>query len=126
MSYQFIKNCIHARTTTLITHQNLLEFFAVVTSPKRVKHPMSFDKAFQKITFYQTFFTLISPTSKTFMIFRTLLEQYPNLKNRVFDLYLTATALDNGIDNICTWNIKDFKNIQEITVKTPEEIITHV
>jgi len=34
----------------------------------------------------------------------------------------TATALDNGITQICTWNVKHFKTIAELTAKTPEEI----
>lgn len=66
---------------------------------------------------------VICPLQTTFFTFSGLLAKYGASKKRIFDLYLIATALDNGILSICTWNIKDFYDITEINVKTPTEIL---
>ena len=58
------------------------------------------------------------------LTFADLFSRYSPLRERVFDLYLGATALDNGITQICTWNVRHLRAISELTVKTPEEILT--
>jgi len=124
LSYSFLEYAIAGELRASISHQNLLEFLAVVTNPKRVEYPLSIDEAFQKITFYATRFPFISPLPKTFLTFADLISRYPALRERIFDLYLVATTLDNGITRICTWNVKHFRPISELTVKTPEEILS--
>jgi len=101
-----------------------LEFLAIATNPKRVNFPLSIEDAFQKIAIYEATFRLISPKPETFLTFRKLISRYPTFRERIFDLYLTATALDNHISQIVTWNKKDFQKISEITAKTPEEFIS--
>jgi predicted nucleic acid-binding protein len=122
-SYAFLEHAFSGHLPASIAHQNLLEFLAVVSNPKRVEHPLSPDEAFEKIAVYAANFSLISPTSKTFLTFADLFARYPSIRERVFDLYLVATALDNGITQICTWNVKHLRAVTEFTVKTPEEIL---
>ena len=95
-------------------YSGLSEFFSVVTNPRRVEHPLTLDEALQKLTVYQLIFPVITPLSGTFNRMIHLLNRYPVFRERVFDIYLTATALDNNIRHICTWNTKDFKSISEI------------
>jgi predicted nucleic acid-binding protein len=114
----------NAFTIASVAHQNLLEFLAVATNPKRVEHPLTPDEALEKIAVYATNFRLISPLSKTFFTFTDLFSRHPSIRERIFDLYLAATALDNGINQLCTWNVDHLKKISELTVKTPEEILT--
>lgn len=47
-------------------------------------------------------------------------------RTKIFDLYLAATALDNGITQICTWNVADFVGIQKIEAVSPEQILGYV
>ena len=122
-SYKFMEYVIGGEIPAVITHQNLLEFLAVVTNPRRVKHPLSLDQAFQKIVIYATSFPLINPLQKSFFTFANMILRYKTTRQRIFNLYLSATALDNGINQICTWNTKDFVEITELVVKTPEEVI---
>lgn len=123
-SYTFLENAFFGLISASITHQNLLEFLAVVTNPKRVEYPLSTVEALEKIAVYAANFPLISPSAKTFLTFTDLFSRHPLMRERIFDLYLAATALDNGITQICTWNVKHFKAVSELTVKTPEEILT--
>jgi len=123
-SYAFIENAFKGLISALIAHQNLLEFLAVVTNPKRVEYPLSTGGAFEKIAVYAANLPLISPSVRTFSTFTDLFSRHPLMRERIFDLYLAATALDNGITQICTWNVKHFKAIPELSVRTPEEILT--
>jgi predicted nucleic acid-binding protein len=123
-SYAFLELAFSGRITAYVAHQNLLEFLAVATNPKRVEHPLTSDEALEKVSVYNTNFSLISPLAKTFFTFTDLYSRYPAIRERVFDLYLVATALDNGITQICTWNVDHLKKISELTVKTPKEILT--
>lgn len=123
-SYAFLELAFSGHILASVAHQNLLEFLAVATNPKRVEHPLTLDEALDKIAVYATNFRLISPLPKTFFTFIDLFSRYPVIRERVFDLYLAATALDNGINQLCTWNIDHLKKISEFTVKTPEEILT--
>jgi len=44
-------------------------------------------------------------------------------KGRVFDVYLAATAFDNDIKEICTWNTSDFEGLSKIATITPEQVL---
>ncbi len=95
----------------------------MVTNAKRVKSPVSLNNAMQKVAIYAASFSLIVPTAQTLFTFSRLLAKHPVSKPRLFDLYLMATALDNGINQICTWNVRDFNGIDEVSVKTPLEVL---
>lgn len=123
-SYAFLLNAFGGKISASIAHQNLLEFLAVVTNPKRVQYPLSTIEAIEKIIVYAANCPLVSPSPKTFLTFTDLFSRHPLLKERIFDLYLAATALDNGITQICTWNVKHFKGVSELIAMTPEEILS--
>ena len=122
ISYSLIEKAISGDINIFLSHQNLLEFTAVVTNSKRVENSLPFEDVIQKLTIYLASFQLIYPRSETFITFFKLLKFYPKLRERIFDLYLVATAFDNDIYQICTWNISDFKDIDQIIVKTPKEL----
>lgn len=122
-SYTFVEKCISGEITGIIAHQNILEFLAVVTDPRRVENPLTFDQALQKIAVYVSTLPCISPLKITLFSFAGLLSKYGTTRKRIFDLYLVATALDNNVSSICTWNTKDFQGIEEIEVKSPVEIL---
>lgn len=112
--------------TCYLTDQNLLEFLAVTTNPKRVQHPLSLDQALQIVVIYETSFQLLTPLKSTFATFSQLIARYPKNKSHIFDLCLAATALDNNISAICTWNVRDFDNIKELDVMTLKDILKNL
>jgi len=122
-SYAFLEHAFSRHISASIAHQNLLEFLAVATNPKRVENPLTPVEALEKIALYTANLSLISPSARTFFTFTDLFSRYPSIRKRVFDLYLAATALDNAITQICTWNVDHLNKISELTVKTPEEIL---
>lgn len=62
--------------------------------------------------------TVISPISTTYQRFFELLSRV-NKPIDVYDYYLAATMLDNGIKRILTANDKDFSQIKEIEAVNP-------
>ncbi len=106
-----------------IAQQNLLEFLAIVTSPKRVASPVTLKEALKACQSYLSFCTLVTPKPSTYLTFETLTQEKKVARDRLFDLYLAATALDNNLSHICTWNTKHFGHLPGLTAATPSEII---
>lgn len=122
-SYALVEKAMNREVEAALAHQNLLEYLAVVTDPKRVEHPLSLEEALPNIDSYISALNVVLPKAKTFALLKELLKSKPVTKGKVFDLYLAATALDNGITEICTWNQAEFEGLPEIKAVTPGQII---
>lgn len=95
----------------VVSPQNITEFFAVITSPRRITKPLSPDKALTAIQNYlnpASNFSIIYPNRLTLQIFRDLQKKYKVRSQKIFDVFLVATMLGNNISTILTANTKDF------------------
>ena len=101
-----------------ITHQNINEALRVATHPKHIK-PMDIDCAIKAVTAIAEGLSIIFPKENTIFITLELLKKYKIKSNHVFDVYLAATMLSNGIEEIATDNEKDFSIIKEVRVLNP-------
>lgn len=101
-----------------ITHQNINEALRVLTHPKHLK-PMDIESAIKAVTAISEGLSIVFPKENTIFITLELLEKYKIKSNHVFDAYLTATMLSNGIEEIATDNEKDFSIIKEVKIINP-------
>lgn len=101
-----------------ITHQNILETIRVLTHQKFSK-PMGLKLALTAIQAISQSCRIISPTQTTYYLWLELINKYALTGNRIFDAYLAATALSNGIDIIATDNVADFKKFKGLKVINP-------
>lgn len=101
-----------------VAHQNILETIRVLTHPK-FPEPMEIDHAWDATLNILKGCRIISPNYLTYQIALELIKKYKLASNKIFDAYLAATALANGIDTIATDNTKDFQRIKEIIVINP-------
>lgn len=62
---------------------------------------------------------MIFPSLETYHLALTLIEQYKITADKVYDAYLIATMLSNGIYDIATDNEKDFRQYPQIKVINP-------
>lgn len=89
----------------VVAHQNLVELMAVLTRGYGVERKQAVGDA----QIFASRFDVIFPLPTTLDIFFQLIGKekttYP------FDLYLTATMLDNQITRIITGNAKDFRTV---------------
>lgn len=105
-----------------VTPQVLMEFYSVITSPKRVSKPLTpqlASAAISRLLAMPGISLLPYPVDLIDRI-QTLLEIHPVTGGAVYDLQIVATMLGNGVTTVYTYNRKDFEPfIPEIRVETP-------
>jgi len=101
--------------------QVLLEFYTVVTNPRRVTHPINSEEAAEEIERYLRAKTItkIYPKADLLEITVELLKKYGAKEKEIFDLQLAATMLSNNVTRLYTYNRDDFIRIKEIDVLAP-------
>jgi predicted nucleic acid-binding protein len=102
----------------VLAHQNVLESLRVLTHNK-FPHPMSTAEANSAIDNIAKVCRIISPNRLTYQVARGFLKKYELTGDKIFDAYLAATAITNGISTIATDNVKDFERIQEMSTVYP-------
>ena len=101
-----------------IAHQNILEAIRVLTHGK-FSRPMKPDSALDSIFGLVQPCRVISPDTSAIYISKELIKMHQLSGNRIFDAYLAATALSNGIDTIATDNTQDFKKFSQLKIINP-------
>ena len=102
--------------TLYISSQILREFFAISTNPKIFKKPLSCKQATKKIREFLACFNLICEREAAIYTLLKLLDRYPVLRQKIHDLNIVATMIENDISHILTFNINDFKNVEEVAL----------
>ena len=100
--------------------QVLAEFYAVVTDPRRFQPALTPRQAQRELRAYvSSSLKLILPKENTMTRMLNLLDSRSVRSGKIFDLFLVATMLDNGVRRIYTENIDDFKEIAGIEAINP-------
>jgi predicted nucleic acid-binding protein len=102
-----------------ISERSLYELLAVFSSPVFASKidPEKIKEYLLYLT-SSTFTILYTNEQITKLVWR-LFFNLPVRKNRIYDLVLAATAIENELDVIYTKNVKDFENILEVKVVDP-------
>lgn len=115
LAQQFL---IKNRDKLSVAHQNLLESLRILTHPK-YPSPMDTSKALEAVFKITEALNVIYPQFETMHLNFELIKKYKLKSDEVFDGYIVATMLTNGINKIATDNERDFKRIIEIKVINP-------
>lgn len=105
-----------------VTPQILMEFYAIITDPRRVTSPRSGEEARAELEKYANSSRIMTlhPTQDVLTRVIALLETYPQVtRQNIFDLFIVATMLGNGANRIYTFNESDFNLFSEIEVLRP-------
>ena len=103
-----------------ITAQVLTEFYAVVTDPRRFQPALTPSQAQRELrTYLSSTLKLILPKETTVTRMLNLLGSRSVKAGRIFDIFLAATMLDNGVQRIYTKNLSDFQGIAGIEAINP-------
>lgn len=118
---RLINQAADGEVEACLTPQVLCEFFAVATDERLFKPALSPKEAAKQIAIYWTKsrFQRVVPRETTLERLLGLLEHHPVTEQRIFDAFLVATMLDNGIRMIYTQNTKDFAIYPELQVINP-------
>ncbi len=101
-----------------IAHQNIFETLRVLTH-SRFPNPMKVNEAVNAVENILKACSIITPDYKTHRIALELIKKYKIASNQIFDAYLAATAISNGVDTLVTDNTKDLRRFSEIKVINP-------
>src|SRR5207249_2124086 len=101
--------------------QNVAEFYATVTNPRRVTQPKSSSEALDAIEDLLALpgLSLLPVPSDQVARWIRLLRQHPVQAQVAYDAQLVTTMLGNGVTRIYTYNAADFQAFTGIQVLTP-------
>ncbi len=104
-----------------LSPQILCEFFAVTTNEKLFKPALTPEQASKEIRIYweKSNFKKILPKESTIPRLLELAAQRNIQGQHIFDVFLVATMLDNGVHIVYTQNTKDFAVFKEIQAINP-------
>ncbi|MBI5212088.1 MAG: PIN domain-containing protein, partial [Nitrospirae bacterium] len=93
-----IEKAIKGEVEAVISVQNLIELYAVITDKRRVEHPLSPIKAKELIEFYkESAIRIIVPKPQTIDTVLALIANHSPKSQSIFDYLLAATMMDNGV-----------------------------
>ena len=92
-----------------VTSKNISKFFAVTT---KLKLPFKLCHEFYEDLKENV--TVLFPTDKSLSFFEQLIRQYHPVGNQVHDVEIVSIMLSHGIEQIATFNQKDFIAIKEV------------
>lgn len=116
-SIKLVTEVIRGEITGVLSFQNLLEFYSVITDKRRLNSPITPKLASELVNQYLSSpFEIIYPTVNTNKIMIELLKRNEFKNGQVFDVFLTATMLSNNIGYVITANVADFQKVNGISV----------
>lgn len=112
-------DAIDGRFEACITPQNLLEFFSVITNPKRVEKPLDSEIAHKIMLNYWHSQKIhkIYPSNSIFIRLAQLVQEMKITKTEIFDCHLYVTMEENNVFEIYTkdtYHFSKFKNLKVI------------
>jgi predicted nucleic acid-binding protein len=112
---------IQGTVSACISPQILLEFYAVVTNPRRASAPLTPEEAIQEMRRYTESreLLMIFPGNRIVERILTLLAAHPVTSQDIHDLHLAATMIENGVTKVYTFSREDFAPFSAIQVLTP-------
>jgi predicted nucleic acid-binding protein len=99
-----------------ISGQVLREFFAISTNPKFFDQPLSTTEACQMMQEFALAFEVLVDAPASILI--SLLIKYNVTKQKIHDTNLVATMIHSGVNQLYTFNTKDFKGFSEVALIT--------
>ena len=120
IAYSLETEVLKGKLSAVIAVQNILEFYSTITNSQKLNLPLSSQEAGRVIRDYLASpFQIIHPHAGDFDRALYFAIERKIKGRKIFDLYLVATMLSNGIDTIYTANDKDFKDFSEIKAINP-------
>lgn len=110
-----VKAVIEGALEVVLAQQNLLEFYSIITDPKRIGKPLPPGEASSLVKDYlNSPFKIIFPDQETLNL--SLSFDKVSKGGEIFDTFLVATMLSNNVKSIVTVNTRDFTPFPGIKV----------
>jgi len=103
-----------------VSSQVLVEFYATITNPRKVRLPLSPGEAAEAISGYlESDILKLYPKKNTLRLALELAKRYQVRGLDIFDTQIVATMLENKVKTIYTANEADFQRFEGIEIANP-------
>lgn len=106
----------------VFTSQNLAEFWNVCTRQGPGGLGLSIEETASRVSTIEAHFFFLPETSDADRIFKDLLVRYRVKGVQVHDARLAAVLISNGVRDLLTFDLDDFRRFSEIAVLHPKDI----
>ncbi len=121
-SRAFIEAVREKQVDGILVPQVLLEFFAIVTDPRRIDQPLGAEEAWEQVKLLKMIFPIRDESLKALGNLMDAITEGMVKGGGIFDAFLVAQMRACGISLICTYNIRDFKSYKGVVAHTPESL----
>lgn len=122
-SLNFLNASMSGKITACISYQSLFEFYAVVTDSRKVQFPAKPEQAISALnTLINSNIQILYPNESVINKVFELLITYNIKRQMIFDIMLISIMSVNNIENVITYNIKDFEFVKNLNVLTQKDI----
>ena len=115
-SLESLNQLLQSGKPLFVSSQILREYFAISTNGSIFKRPLNRKQAVGKIHEFLKRFNLLLEKETTIETLMDLIEKYTVSRQKIHDLNIVATMIDHGISHLLTYNKKDFKKINDISL----------
>ena len=117
----FLDKVRFGKIGAVVAVQNITEFYATVTSSRRGIKGLGTDRAWKEVEKFLGFIDVIYPTSGVIVELKYITEDRKILGQDVYDAFLAATILSNGVKTLITENKDDFAGIAGLKAVSLED-----
>jgi toxin-antitoxin system PIN domain toxin len=121
--HEVVSRSMLGQLNAALVPQVLMEFYAVVTSSRRVRSPLSVRDATAQVTDWRASIPVRYPTARCLEEWTVMVQKLQRTGQEVHDLFLAAQMRAHDIGDICTANPGDFAGISGITVHHPTRLL---
>ncbi|MBE3583439.1 MAG: PIN domain-containing protein [Limnochordaceae bacterium] len=118
-----LESALRRQLPAILVPQVLLEFYAVITCPRRVEHPLDPETAWNEVTALRASIPVLPVISDTLDALGRFVSERKVAGQHIFDLFLAAQMRAHRIDTICTYDRAAFEGIPGVVVATPEQLL---
>ena len=118
-----VQAALDQRIAAVLVPQVLLEFLAVVSSPRRVANPLDAEQAWEQVSLLRSHLPVLDLRPSALSAVGDLMISSGRTGRQVFDLFLVAQMRSHEVATICTHNTSDFAGLLEIDARRPEEVL---
>ena len=116
LARQKLNDLSETGSSFIISDQVIREYLVIMTRPGYIEKPVSSISALEDIERMLKEFVLIFPDQDSLKNLMDLVSKYEIKGKRIHDTAIVSLMLSNGIKDILTNNIDDFKSFHEIKV----------
>lgn len=120
--YRVVDRAMSGKLDAVVVPQVLMEFYAVVTSPRRVRYPLAPRDGARQINDWRRTIAVRYPTVASLEHWTALALELEPVGQKVHDLFLVAQMRSHAITDICTANLEDFAGVRGITPHPPSSV----